>query len=212
MLNERLMKAQEEERTRIAGELHDGILQQLTGANLTLGVAKIGIPRDSPSRTEIINVETLLMEIGKDIRQLSHELHPAVLQSEGLPKALSSYCREFSKTRDIPVSCDADSDVKELSRGAALALFRIAQEALGNVAKHSKAKEVQVRLVRVDGKVRLTVSDDGVGFVPGRTGDSMGVGLVNMRERLRQLNGTLELESQPGRGTTIRAEVPFRPA
>jgi len=99
-----------------------------------------------------------------------------------------------------------------LSPGTALALYRIAQEALGNAAKHSKAKQVRVRLMRADAVVRLTVSDDGIGFVLGRPGDSEGVGLINMRERVRYLNGTFDLESRPGQGTTVRAEVPFRPA
>ena len=102
--------------------------------------------------------------------------------------------------------------MKGLSLGTALALYRITQEALGNVAKHAKAKAVEVRLARADGKVRLTVSDDGVGFNPARNRDSSGVGLVNMRERVRQMGGKLELESEPGQGTTIRAEVPFHPA
>ena len=211
-LNERLMKAQEEERTRIAGELHDGVLQQLTTVALNLGAVKYQVPPGSPAKTEIDGVQDKLIEIGTGIRQLSHDLHPASLHEAGLPNALSSYCGEFSKTRGIPVSCEADFDVKELSPGAALALYRIAQEALGNVAKHSKAKQVRVRLMRADGVVRLTVSDDGIGFVPGRGGDSGGVGLVNMRERVRELDGTLELESEPGRGTIVRAEVPFRPA
>src|SRR5262249_19587879 len=209
MLNERLMKAQEEERTRIAGELHDGVLQQLTTVALNLGAAKHQVPPDSPAKSEIAAAQKKLMQIGTDIRQLSHELHPAALNEAGLPDALSSYCGEFSKTRGIPVSCEVALDVRELSPGTALALYRVAQEALGNVAKHSKAKRVDVRLVRFDSRVRLTVSDDGVGFVAGQAGDSGGVGLLNMRERLRQLNGTLDLESEPGRGTTVRAEVPF---
>src|SRR3989442_4539237 len=104
------------------------------------------------------------------------------------------------------------SVVRDSSLVAVRALFGIDQEALGIVGKHSKAKQVRVRLMRADGVVRLTVSDDGIGFVPGRGGDSGGVGLVNMRERVRQLDGTLELESEPGRGTIVRAEVPFRPA
>ena len=89
---------------------------------------------------------------------------------------------------------------------------RIAQEALGNVAKHSAAKTVQVRLARTDGGICLCVSDDGVGFAADRAGDSGGLGLINMRERARQLRGTLEFETQPGRGTTVRAVVPFRPS
>jgi signal transduction histidine kinase/ligand-binding sensor domain-containing protein len=211
-LNERLMKAQEEERTRIAGELHDGVLQQLATVTVNLGTLKYQAQPDSPAKTGIGELQNELMQIGTGIRQLSHELHPAVLHEAGLPNALSSYCEEFSRTRGVPVSCEAEPQANELSPGAALALYRIAQEALGNVAKHSKAKHAHVRLERADGVVRLTISDDGGGFDPARVGDRGGVGLVNMRERVRQLDGTFALESEPGSGTIIRAEVPFRPA
>jgi PAS domain S-box-containing protein len=210
-LNERLMKAQEEERTRIAGELHDGVLQQLTSVTLMLGAVKCEIPQDSEAIQEIQKLQKQLMQVGTDIRQLSHELHPEVLKGAGLPEALAGYCEEFSKTRGIPVTCDTDATAKELSRGAALVLYRIAQEALGNVAKHAEAKHVQVRLTRSNGRVRLSVSDDGIGFSPEGAGKAGGLGLVNMRERVRQLNGTLELQSEPGCGTTVTAEVPFRP-
>ncbi len=209
-LNDRLMQAQDEERSRIAGELHDGIVQQITTVNLLLGAAKRQVPPDSRTKATIDEVQEMLIRTGSDVRHLSHELHPALLKEAGLPRALSSYCNEFTKTRGIPVSCEADLGLEELSPGAALALYRIAQEALGNVAKHARAKEVSVRLIRADGMVRLTVSDSGVGFVPRSAGDSGGVGLVNMRERVRQLKGTFELESEPGHGATIRAEVPFR--
>jgi signal transduction histidine kinase len=97
-----------------------------------------------------------------------------------------------------------------LSRGAALALFRVLQEALGNAAKHARATRVTVGLTRTDGMVSLTISDDGVGFEPARLGSSGGLGLVMMRERATQLNGTFEFESAPGRGTTIRVVIPFR--
>jgi len=209
---ERLLDAQEEERARIAGELHDGVLQQLTTVTVDLGTVKYQIPPGSPAKTEIASVQKKLIEIGTNIRHLSHELYSAQLHEIGLTQSLSSYCAEFSKTRGIPVSYEADSDVKELAPRAALALYRIAQEALGNIAKHAKARQAQVRLERAEGMVRLTVSDDGVGFAFARAGDSGGMGLVNMRERVRPFEGALEIESQPGHGTTIRAEVPVRSA
>lgn len=213
LLNDRLMKAQEEERSRIAGELHDGVLQQLTFVALSLGTVKYELPSDSDQvKQEINELQDKLKDIGTDIRQLTHELHPAILEDRGLPDALSSYCEEFSKVRGIPVSYEAAANVRELSPGSALCIYRIAQEALANIAKHSKAKNVQVRLTRSDRRVRLTVSDDGIGFAPDQTGESGGLGLISMRERVRQLKGTLELDSQPGRGTTLRAEVPFREA
>ena len=211
-LNDCLMKAQEEERSRIAGELHDGVLQQLSSLSLQLGTAILTLPPDSEPKARVGAVQKKLIEVGTGIRQLSHELHPAMLQEAGLPAALSSYCEEFSKLRGIPIEYQADESVEELSPGAALCIYRIAQEALGNVAKHAQAKQVQVRLTRSDGRVCLVVSDDGVGFNPDGSGKSGGLGLINMRERVRQLNGTFEFESQPGRGTTVKAEVPFCPA
>jgi signal transduction histidine kinase len=209
-VNERLVKAQEEERSRIAGELHDGIVQQMTTVNLLLGAVKLRLPSDSPTKATIDEAQQMLVKTGSEVRHLSHELHPALLKEAGLSKALSSYCMEFSRTRGIAVACEADCDVKELSPGTALGLYRIAQEALANAAKHSKAKQVRVRLVRANDVVRLIVSDDGAGFVVARAGDSDGVGLINMRERVRHLDGMFGLESKPGSGTTIRAEVPFR--
>ena len=211
-LNERLMKAQEEERIRIAGELHDGVLQRITSLTLELATATLELPPDSQPKAEVREVEKKLIEVGTEIRQLSHELHPAVLQEAGLPAALSSYCEEFSRLRGIPIAYQADESVEELSPGAALCIYRIAQEALGNVAKHAKAKQVEVRLTRSDGRVCLVVADDGVGFNPDGSGKSGGLGLINMRERVRQLNGTFEFDSKPGHGTTVKAEVPFRPA
>jgi signal transduction histidine kinase/ligand-binding sensor domain-containing protein len=211
-LNERLMKAQEEERIRIAGELHDGVLQRITSLSLRLGTATLGLPPDSEPKAEVREVENDLIQVGAEIRQLSHELHPAMLQEAGLPAALSSYCEEFSSLRGIPISYKADDSVEELSPGAALCIYRIAQEALGNVAKHAKAKQVEVRLTRSGSRVCLVVSDDGVGFNRDGSGKAGGLGLINMRERVRQLNGTFEFESEPGHGTTVKAEVPFRPA
>jgi signal transduction histidine kinase len=211
-LNEQLIEAQEAERMRIAGELHDSVLQQITSLTLRLGKVKRQVPPDSEATATVNSLQQQLIQIGTDIRQISHELHPALLQDAGLPAALSAYCEEFSKVRGLPVSCETDESVKELSPGAALCIYRIAQEALGNVAKHAKAKQVEVRLTRSNSRVCLLVSDDGAGFNPDESGKAGGLGLINMRERVRQLNGTFDFETQLGRGTTVKAEVPFRPA
>jgi signal transduction histidine kinase len=122
-----------------------------------------------------------------------------------------SDCQEFTHIRGIPISYKGDESLNELSPGTALCIYRIAQEALGNVAKHAKAKQVEVRLTRSDDRVCLLISDDGVGFDSNRNEGSAGLGLINMRERVSQLNGSFEFESQPGRGTRVRVEVPFRP-
>ena len=211
-LNEQMIKAQEAERMRISGDLHDGVLQQITSLVLRLGNVKRQVPPDSEAKATVSVLQNELIQIGTDIRQISHELHPALLQDAGLPAALSAYCEEFTKVRGLPVSCETDESVEQLSLGAALCLYRIAQEALGNASKYSAAKKVEVRLTRADGRVRLSVSDDGVGCDPNQTGKSGGLGIINMRERVLQLNGAFEFDSAPGRGTTVRVEVPFRPA
>jgi signal transduction histidine kinase/ligand-binding sensor domain-containing protein len=209
-LNERLMKAQEQERIRIAGELHDGVMQQMLAVTMMLGTAKRRIPDGLDAKATIDKAQEKLIQVGTDIRQISHDLHPPVLQEAGLPQAVQGYCEEFSASSGIPVSCDADEVARELSRGAALALFRVVQEALGNAAKHAHATRITVRLTRSDGTVSLLVSDDGVGFDPSRLGMSGGLGLITMRERASQLNGTFEFASAPGHGTTIRVVIPFR--
>ena len=211
-LNEQMVKAQEAERMRISGELHDGVLQQITSLTLRLGKVKRQVPTDSEANATVGGVQQQLIKIGTDIRHLSHELHPALLQEAGLPAALSAYCEEFSKVRGLPVTCETDNSVEELSPGAALCLYRIAQEALGNAAKYSEAKKVEVRLTRSNGRVCLSVSDDGVGCDPNQIGKARGLGVINMRERVYQLHGTFEFDSAPGRGARVKVEIPFRPA
>ena len=131
---------------RIAGELHDGVLQQMTSLAVGLGTVKYQLPPNSEARAMVSGMEQRLIQIGTDIRHLSHELHPALLQEAGLPAALSSYCEEFSKVRGLPVVCEIDGSVEELSPGAALCLYRIAQEALGNAAKYRKRRRLRYGL------------------------------------------------------------------
>jgi len=211
-LNEQMNKAQEAERVRISGELHDGVLQQITSLTLRLAKVKRQVPSDSEANATVNGLQQQLIKIGTDIRHLSHELHPALMQDAGLPTALSSYCEEFSNARGLPVLCETEESVKELSPGAALCLYRIAQEALGNASKYSEAKKVEVRLTLSDDRVCLSVSDDGVGCTPSQIAESGGLGLINMRERVLQLNGTFDFDSEPGHGTTVKVAVPFRAA
>jgi signal transduction histidine kinase/ligand-binding sensor domain-containing protein len=210
-LNERLMKAQEQERIRIAGELHDGVMQQMLAVTMMLGSARRKIASHAAdAEASIDKIQQKVIQTGTDIRQLSHGLHPPLLQEGGLPGALRSYCDQFSVASSMAIAFDLDDDARDLSRGAALALFRIVQEALGNAAKHAKAKHAMITLKRANGTVALTVADDGVGFDRSRLGTSGGLGLVMMRERAGQLNGTFEFDSSLGRGTTIRVVIPFR--
>lgn len=208
--SDNFLSPQEQERIRIAGELHDGIQQNMSAATLMLGTAKRGISDSSDAKATIDRVQQILIQAGTEIRQLSHDLHPPLLQDAGLPKAVHAYCEQFSMASGIPVACEADERVGELSRGTALALFRIVQEALGNAAKHAAAKRIVVRLNRSDSVVSLAVMDDGRGFDRTRLAGGGGLGLVMMRERASQLNGTFEVESARERGTTIRVVIPFR--
>jgi len=208
-LNERLMKAQEQERMRIAGELHDSVMQEMLAVTMILGTAKRRIPDGSDAKTKVDTAQEKLINLGAEIRRLSHDLHPPILQQAGLPQAVCAYCEEFSGASGLPVSCEADEGVSQLSRGAALALFRITQEALGNAAKYARATRITVRLARIDGRVSLSVADDGIGFDAGRE-RAGGLGLIMMRERATQLNGTFDVDTAPGRGTTISVLIPFR--
>ena len=208
-LNERLMKAQEQERMRIAGELHDGVMQQISAYVLLLGTAKRHMKVDLDAKAQVASVQQKLIELGGEVRQLSHDLHPTAFKETGLPEALRAYCAEFSQARGIPVTCEADESGSDLSRGSALALYRIAQEALGNAAKHAAPTRIEVRLTRTESDAALTVTDDGAGV--NAAGGTGGLGLVSMRERARQLGGTFEFISKPGRGTTVSVRVPFRP-
>ncbi len=208
-LNERLMSAQEQERTRIAGELHDSVMQQITALSLVLGTAKRKIAAESEAREMVADVQRKLIDVGTEVRELSHDLHPPELKQMGLPEVLRGYCDSFSQAHGIPVSCDVEASVADLSEGSGLALYRIAQEALGNAAKHAAPTRIELRLTRAGRDVVLTIADDGRGPDAGQV-DRGGLGLVNMRERARQLNGTFELDSRPGRGTTVRVAVPHR--
>ena len=117
-LNEQLIKAQEAERMRIAGELHDGVLQQITSLTLRLGKVRRQVPPDSEATATVSGLQQQLIQIGTDIRHISHELHPALLQEAGLPAALTAYCEDFSQVRDLPISCETDESVNELSAGS----------------------------------------------------------------------------------------------
>src|SRR4029078_12227154 len=182
-LNERLMKAQEQERIRIAGELHDGVTQQMLAATMMVGTAKRRMGGTAEATATLDKIQEKLIQTGTEIRQLSHGLHPPVLQEAGLPMALRLQCEGFSASSGIPELLSADDSARDLSRGAALALFRIAQEALANAAKHAHATRIAVRLSRSGDVVSRSVADEGVGFDPGRLGTSGGLGLVMMRER-----------------------------
>jgi PAS domain S-box-containing protein len=148
-------------------------------------------------------------EISTDMHTLSHQLHSSKLEHVGLVSALTGLCEELNSKFKIEVEFSDRGVSSEIPKDVALCLFRIAQEALGNVAKHSKAKQAQVEVSSTNNEIRLRIVDSGVGFDPALRRANVGIGLVSMRERLRLVGGTLLVQSEPMRGTEILAEVPL---
>ena len=202
----RLIRAQEVERNRIAVELHDDFGQQLAELSIALGNLRNEFgPADLHVRTELNQVRHRIAELAHSMRDLSHDLHPAVLRHAGLSLALQSRCADLSRHHDVQVVCNTDP-LGEIPDDVALCLYRVAQEGLNNVIRHANAKRVEVTLKRTSNSVQLTVADDGRGF--NTTGAFRNVGLYSVVERARLVAGKVKIESAPGGGTTLKVDVP----
>ena len=212
-LSERLITAQEEERTRIARELHDDLSQQIAGLGIALSNIRRQIPADlREARDQAERAYHKLLTIGEGIRHLSHELHPALIEHSGLVSALESYCTEFELLTKVSATVQAQGQFEDLPTKTQLGIYRIAQEALHNIWRHADVKEAEICLARVEERVHLQISDRGVGFDPSQPSKEAGLGLVSMRERARLLGGTITVESSAGQGTTIIVDIPANPA
>jgi len=208
-LNERLINAQDQERVRIARELHDDFSQQIAALSISVSNLKLHLPGQKPeAQSQVERLQHMLGQLAERVRHLSHELHPAILEHVGLSAALRSYCAEFSSLSGVQVSCHAPENFEDLAPAAALCIYRVTQEALHNVAKHALAKNAEVRLTRANQLVSLTVSDHGAGCSLHRGLASGGLGLVSMKERARLVNGTFEFTSAPNSGTTVKLRIP----
>jgi PAS domain S-box-containing protein len=207
----KLIEAQEQERRRIARELHDDIGQRL--ALLAIELAQLqqrsSVPSELPER--VGKLQLLTSEIAADIQSLSHELHSSRLQYLGLAAALRGFCQEFSGQQKVEVDFETQDLPTSLSPDISLCFFRVLQEALHNAAKHSGVQHFEVRLWGTPDEIHLAIRDSGVGFDLESTKAGRGLGLISMQERLKLLHGILSVESQPQRGTTIHASVPHRP-
>jgi PAS domain S-box-containing protein len=211
-LSEKLINAQEEERTRIARELHDDLSQQIAGLGITLSNIKRQIPVDNrEGREQAERAYDKLLTIGQGIRHLSHELHPAIIEHAGLVAALESYCIEFESLTKVSATVQAEGRFGDLPANAQLGIYRIAQEALQNIWKHAGVREAGMCLARAGERVQLQISDRGVGFDLAQLSKEAGLGLISMRERARLLGGSFSVESSPGKGTTIIAGIPVNP-
>jgi signal transduction histidine kinase len=209
-LTGRLIRAQEEERSRIARDLHDDFSQTLALQCIDLEqlLKKLGRTETS-DRTRILKMLKRTKQMTMDIRALSHQLHSNKLEYVGLLPAVSGLCEEISEKCEIRVHFTECGLPQNIPKDVALCLFRVAQEALANVVKHSHAKTAEVQLGANSNGVSLRIADDGKGIIPHDTNRGGGLGLVGMTERLRLVGGRLSVESDPIHGTTILAEVPM---
>ncbi len=208
-LSERLITAQEKERAWLAKELHDGLSQSL--ALLAIELDQLGMyPPKKPTQVNVAMKElsTRVKELAEDVHHLSHGLHPSVLETVGLVAALQSFCRELEQKRKLAIHLTA-RDVPTLPNKVALCLYRVAQEALQNVVKHSGAKQATVELIVASNKIHMRIADDGKGFDLSYKATSDSIGLVGIRERIGLLHGEVRWETKPGHGTTVQVSVPI---
>jgi len=205
-----LIHAQEAERANIARELHDDFSQRLALQCIELAQLEKNLPESEiEERARAMKVLMGTREISADMRSLSHQLHSSRLELVGLVCALRGLCQETAKSSKIIVLFTEPEFPLNLTKDVELCLFRVAQEALANVVKHSQASSAQVELVCDANEVSLRVSDAGKGFEPNLKAADAGIGLISMRERLRLLGGSLSVRSEPARGTEILAQIPL---
>jgi PAS domain S-box-containing protein len=205
-LTARLINAQEEERTRIARELHDDLSQQIAALSIGISNLKRKLPDQPETQAQGERMHQRLVNLAASTRRLSHELHPAVLEYAGLTAALRDYCSELSEMTQHRVSFRTEGNCDVLPAQAALCVYRVAQEALQNSVKHSGVDAADLSLSKAGDAIRLVVSDRGAGIQPGAL---PGLGLVSIRERTRLVDGSVEVESEPGQGVTITLTVPL---
>jgi two-component system sensor histidine kinase UhpB len=200
------LQAQEEERARVARDLHDEVNQSLTGLLLRLEAAREAAPPEL--EPELAATKALANQAMRELLSLARQLRPTALDDLGLAAATAGQVEQLAHG-EIGAGIEIDGDFSDLGDDAQLVVYRVAQEALSNAARHSGAGEVEVRLRRLDGGgVELTVADDGRGFAFDES--EGGLGIAGMRERALLVGGELTIESRPGHGTTVRLTVPTR--
>jgi PAS domain S-box-containing protein len=209
-LARRLMSAQEAERTRVARELHDGIGQEiaLLGIQMQRAAASPAL-EPGPINAGMQKLCANLTAIGLHVSRLSHQLHSSELEYLGLSIAIIKLCREFSDQYSIKVVCACSNIPAKLDNDIALTFFRVVQESLHNIAKHSGASNVHVEVAAASGELTLIVRDNGAGFDVQESKAATGLGLVSMRERLHLIGGEFDIDSTPGTGTRIWARTPM---
>lgn len=205
-----LIEAQEQERSRIARDLHDDVCQRLALLSMEIERANrssVGAPASLPHNLDEIRKHCT--EIANDVQSLSHKLHSSTLDYLGVVAAIRAFCNEFSKQHQVSIEFTDRKVPAHLPKDISLCFFRIAQEALHNAVKYSGAKQFSVALSATGEEVQLVVQDAGAGFDVEEARKKSGLGLVSMQERINLVHGRFSVESKPGKGTKILAVVPF---
>ena len=215
LLSRQLLSAQEEERKKISRDLHDEIAQTLTGINLQLATLKVEATINVKDLQEKITRTQRMVEKSVDIvHRFARELRPTVLDDLGLIPALHSFMKGFTKRTGIHIrfTTFTSGKIKQLNSATRTVFYRVAQEALTNVARHAQASVVEVSFKKLPNALRLEIKDNGKSFQVQRVLRAKGnkhLGLLGMRERLEMVGGNFGIESAPGKGATIRAQIPF---
>ena len=209
-LSGKLMNAQENERARLARELHDDLSQSI--ALLSIQLANLrNDPKDIAYVTDRLDrFVSDVQRLSADVHRISHELHPARLTQLGLETALRGFCRELAAAHSLEIDFEAEHLPRDLQQDISLCLYRVTQESLQNVIKHSLAPAARVSVRSENGEVRLSVSDSGKGFDPSATKAKGALGLISIDERVRAVNGTVRINSHVGVGTKIEVRVPVK--
>ena len=212
-LSARLLRLQDDERRRIARELHDSVGQMLAALNMNLATVRGDLERLAKTANTLADSENLVDQMSSEVRTISHLLHPPLLDEAGLSSALRWYVEGFTVRSKIKVDLDLPEDFGRLPRESETAIFRVVQECLTNIHRHSGSPSAKIRLRQRDEQVTVEIADRGRGIPPEKkeqmaSSGAPGVGIRGMRERLRQLSGTLEIHSN-GNGTVIEVRLPI---
>ena len=201
-----LMNGQEEERRRIARELHDGLNQEVALLAIEMGMMIRQLPEGNDVRRMIVSCQKKAVELSDHIRRISHQLHPAALEHLGLVPALRTQCDEFAEKEGIEAALEVEEEPRGVSAASALCAYRVVQECLRNISKHARATKAIVRLNATGNDIDVSVHDNGAGF---DSGGRRGLGLASMEERVEHLGGCFKVTSGSGQGTLVEVRLPL---
>ena len=205
----RLINAEETERKRIARELHDDLNQKLALLAFDAGSLVLVPPSADQTSEKFRDLQTRVVQLSQDVRQISHRLHPSILEDLGLTAALRELCEEFSAREGLEVAFEQEAVPKALPVDVASCLYRVSQAALHNVIKHSRANRAQLKVSGSLQGIHLRIHDTGVGFDSESASPRNGLGIISMKERVLLVQGEFSIHSQPGQGTTVEIFVPL---